>query len=520
MKKFFLFILLFCAPFCSFAQDEGVINDVKELPISYDVKIMLKQDSSAIIVEKFTIYADDNYLLPFFKRKIKTDKKLENISLYLNNRYMETIPRKNEDSVTILGIDNIEIRPGKNTVMLTYKLPKAVYSLFNTDNFAWDLQLDTLPYISNKGKVVFNVSGNPTLKKGKIIFKNSQKEETFDLEERIEFPIDKALQDKWGVSLTLAFKGGFFEGTKLTTDHLLDEGFASAKSMFIVVPVLIMLMTVIYSFTIWNKYGKDPKGPFVTEYNPPADITPAFAKAMLNRKIPFDFSYFIITLLNLSLNNYIKITDHRGEICIESLKGTDSKGLKEEDKIIYDSLFAYSPRIVLNKENGVYIGNAIKALFIRMKRKREEYFTPNYWCMVIPLIFTIISFLLLLSFKGTELIVAVVCFVICLVTLVFFFMIIDNVSPRYRKVYCKIVGFRQYMQIAEEGRVHFSDPLDEQRLFCDYLAYAYAFGMENRIIRKVKYKFDIEAIEAIKDYLYRNINSQITAQNFVDALKI
>lgn len=520
MKKFLLYIFLFCAPFCAFAQ---YLNDNAEIENtnSYDVKFVLKQDASVILAEKFTIYSDGSHPIPFFRRNIKTDKKLENVNLYLNGHLIDISVGKKDNAATVRAND-YEWFPlsadGKNTVILTYKLPKTVYSLFNTDYFKWDLQLKNLPYKIDKGHVIFKVDGSAFIKNSKVLFETPEGNVPFDLKEDFDFPIGAAFDKGLNISLDISFEPGFFEGTS-TCDYLLKEVLIAAKKISVIVPVLVVLFMAFYSFTIWNKYGKDPKGPFVTEYAPPADITPAFAKAMLKRKIPLDFSYFIITLINLSLKNYIRITDYRGEICIESLKGPNSENLKEEDKIIYDSLFAYSPKIVLNKENGIYIANALKAFFNRMLVKREEYFTPNYWCMALPLLLTIISFLLLFAFEGVMLGVAAVCFIICLIILVLFFMIIDNVAPRYRSVYCKIMGFKQYMQIAEEGRVHFSDPLDEERLFCDYLAYAYAFGMEKKIIRKVKYKFDTEAIEAINNYLYNDLNIEINSHNIVEILK-
>ena len=523
MKKFLLLIFLVLGTFCTYGQDVGDFDDITDDQndiVDYDVKFILNQDASVVVVEKYSMDREFGKLLPIFKRNIETEQKLENIALYFNNRMIISLVDTDEDTVTVTAQELLRSRGGKNTIMLTYKIPASIYSLLNEDHFKWDFDLKNLPYNPNRGTVTFKTNGNPVLKKGQVIFKHPKGQITYDLKENMQVPITPAFAiAEVQASLNLAFEQGFFESTSTTT-HLLKKGAnSSIKGMAYIAPFCVMLAMVIYSFILWNKYGKDPKGPFVTEYDPPKDITPAFAKFLLNRKKHLDFSYFIITLIHLSLNKYIEITTYKGDICIKSLRGSNYSGLVEEDKIIYESLFAYSPQIILNKENKGYVGNAIQLLFHRILTKGEKYFTPNYWYAAVPATLLMTSFMLLLAFnKGIMLLCAAFCLVVCLSTFVLFIMIIDNVSPLYKDTYCKLMGFKQYMDIAEQGRVHFSDPLDEKRLFCDNLAYAYAFGMEKRIIRKIQYKFDSAAIE---EYLNTYVDVDFLSQDyFIDTLHL
>ncbi|MBR3899734.1 MAG: DUF2207 domain-containing protein [Elusimicrobiaceae bacterium] len=46
----------------------------------------------------------------------------------------------------------------------------------------------------------------------------------------------------------------------------------------------------------------------------------------------------------------------------------------------------------------------------------------------------------------------------------------------------EIEGFKQYLSVAESRRVSASDPLDPQKIFCDYLPYAFALGVESEWI--------------------------------------
>ena len=513
-----MFLLL--TAFCVYGQDVGYADDIYDSQYDiaqYDVKLILNQDASVSVIEKYTVGRAPGKLLPVFRRDIKTENKLENVALYFNENLLISSVKADEDTVTVTSKEFMKASGGKDVVMLTYKVPAYIYSLSKEDHFKWVVEADNLPYNPQSGTVTFKTIGNPTLKKGQIIFDNKKEQAAYDLEENFAFSINPVFKMKGvRVTLDLAFEEGFFESTS-TVNYLFKTGAsASLRGIAFIAPFGVMFAMVIYSFILWNKYGKDPKGPFVTEYEPPRGITPAFAKFLVKKKSFLDFSYFIITLIHLSLNKYIEITSYKGEVCIKSLKGQDSAGLEEEDKIIYENLFAYSPTIILNKTNKGYVSNAIKLLFHRIITKGENYFTPNYWYAAVPAALLMASFLLLLAFKGVMLVCAAACFLVCLITFLLFLMTIDNISPRYKKVYCKLMGFKQYMDIAEKGRVHFSDPLDEQRLFCDNLAYAYAFDMEQRIIRKIQYKFDKKAIEA---YLNTYVDIDFMSQDyFIDNL--
>jgi len=71
-------------------------------------------------------------------------------------------------------------------------------------------------------------------------------------------------------------------------------------------------------------------------------------------------------------------------------------------------------------------------------------------------------------------------FALSLLGLAVYASVIDNFTPAGRALMVKIKGFHRYMAVAEERRVAMSHPLDAQRIFADYLPYAFAFGMENK----------------------------------------
>ena len=52
----------------------------------------------------------------------------------------------------------------------------------------------------------------------------------------------------------------------------------------------------------------------------------------------------------------------------------------------------------------------------------------------------------------------------------------------------ELAAFKKYMTVAERGRTALSDPMAAGKIFCDYLPYAYAFGMESKWFKKFENK--------------------------------
>ena len=90
--------------------------------------------------------------------------------------------------------------------------------------------------------------------------------------------------------------------------------------------------------------------------------------------------------------------------------------------------------------------------------------------------------------------ISLICFIIALIVFVIFLILIRNVSPEFVKLYSQIMGFKHYMEIAESGRARLSNVFDKERLFCDNLDYAYAFGLGHRVIDMFPARFDSKLV--------------------------
>jgi len=72
-------------------------------------------------------------------------------------------------------------------------------------------------------------------------------------------------------------------------------------------------------------------------------------------------------------------------------------------------------------------------------------------------------------------IIAVLCGIIAA-----FARLLPSYTAKGRLVMDEIDGFKQYLSIAEKDRTFLSDPTNAQQIYCDYLPYAIALGVENK----------------------------------------
>ena len=70
----------------------------------------------------------------------------------------------------------------------------------------------------------------------------------------------------------------------------------------------------------------------------------------------------------------------------------------------------------------------------------------------------------------------------------------ENVTPEGKEFFEHLKGFEKYIKVAEIYRVEQSNPMDAEKIFCDYLPYAFALGLYNKWMGKFKKVLSKETI--------------------------
>lgn len=264
-----------------------------------------------------------------------------------------------------------------------------------------------------------------------------------------------------------------------------------------------------------------------------------------------------------------------GLIASPQLIRTDKQpdNLSYEERQVLEILFATSPTLVLNSSAAQKFQTLNKAIKTYFEKDAKQYIISNGSLVFITLVITIIlgtvpfilfkrpelifvnlhfSIFFLVStlsvhkisakigmglfftlfysafwFAGgtlnsLEMMLCQLMFIISMWGLSFYNTLIRNVTPMGKDIFEHIAGFKKYMKTAETYRVSASDPIETEKIFCNYLPFAFALGMENQWIEKFshiiskatieKYTSSVGGMHFVSKGLSRSISSAMPSK--------
>lgn len=116
-----------------------------------------------------------------------------------------------------------------------------------------------------------------------------------------------------------------------------------------------------------------------------------------------------------------------------------------------------------------------------MKNNRDK----SGWSMV-GLFLAFSPFVCLFSFMQST-VIGVICQGIFLVTIIGFAVyvrIIRNVTVAGKELLAYIYGFKHYLKVADINRIAASNPIQTEKIFCEFLPFAFALDLENTWMQK------------------------------------
>jgi uncharacterized membrane protein YgcG len=313
---------------------------------------------------------------------------------------------------------------------------------------------------------------------------------------------------------------------------------------------LFLFLTVYYFYT-WYKSGREPSRAVVTEFAPPKGISAAFMRCLWKRRE--DRKMFATALVSLAMKEKIEIKEESSFLnksATLKIKDRSPNGLSEEEKHIISSLFSGGRDLfALAQSNWPALNSCMSRINRDLCAERKKYINPNVKYITFPVLILLLmqtafiaflpfiifvnlhysAFLAIASKVGTNKLVSVLmflgingfyfiffsamlhdagrelwimegAFVLSLWGLIIYSSAIDNLTDLGKEVMPKIQGFYRYMSIAEEHRVALSNPLDAEKIFADFLPYAFALDMENKWMKE----FENSLPRAVTDkYVYR-----------------
>ncbi len=507
--------LLFSLP--SFAEEK--INN-------FEVHFDLHDDNSATVKEYINFTAEHNQILHGLYRVLPKDigQDIKVESLTLDG---EKHPYKIEKGGDVLKINfgtNDLLEIGEHNYVLTYTLNKVIGTTLTHDALLWPVTGASWVLPIDKASFFLTIpySVKPITKKINTYIGNKNEQKFNCVGENIfSFESDKPLNPGQPFSIYFPVKKGVFKFKWYEVKYM---------------PVFVCLLVIIYYFIIWYLVGRDPeKKNLPTMFKPPKNISAGFASYFLNG--PFSSKNLATVLASLIVKKRMKITfPKKGAPQCEKLDGGGA--VLDEDEIRL--LMCFPSEFKLNRSSYIYLEKGLLTINHYYESQIDSYVINNFAYMLFPVLFFgaiifyfymqgvvsgvlfwgIINFLiplaigiytkniwrviiivgsvLILNMIGISTLLSpsvladpnVIAIIITCFLTALFEHLVNNLMLDGAILRDELAAFKRYMFTAEKHRAAISKPSLAGHIFCDYLPYAYAFGMESEWFDKFRNKID------------------------------
>ena len=533
MKKIKVLFLFLIFVLCAGAAGKVC---ARENIFSFDVEMQIQKDGSAVVSERISLNAQGIKIRRGIYRDLPKNAEvpIEIISLSMDGFAHPYFIQENAHTLRVnFGEDNF-ISKGRHTYEFTYKVLRLVGDFDDYDEVYWNVTGNDWDFTIDEASFKIFLPSSAEIKNDLVSIYTGKIGDKGGGAVKYGggfYKTDRPLSSGEGFTVAIPFTKGVVTSYK----HLAPVPLPPQKAgAFLFYAVFIFAILLFYYSYTWFKVGKDPLDAIVTEFSPPQNISPSFMRCLWKRKT--DVKGFATALASLAMKGKIEISEEKSFLSKSAalnLKDKNVDGLPEEEKTIMSKFFTSGKRFSLTNANWPSINSCMSSINKRFNEEKKKYIISNSKYMIFPIIALL---LMQLAFVGSLTAVIGVNFHFCifaaiitaavkskflkipilLAVSVFYFIffktilggadisyivieilfvlgvlgfslyasIIDNLTPEGRLLFIKIKGFYRYMSIAEERRVAMSNPLDAEKIFADYLPYAFAFDMENKWMKE------------------------------------
>ncbi len=299
---------------------------------------------------------------------------------------------------------------------------------------------------------------------------------------QVTFSVDRTLHPHEGLAIVVGWPKGFV----LEPGRAERIGWLLRDNSNLIVAVAGFIALLAWFIPVWRKYGRDPEpGLMVTRYQPPDGYSPASLRYI--QQMYYDSKVMTSAVLNLAVKGYLRIDKKKKEHTLTRTDpGADPHPLATGEKALYEKLFEQGDELLLDDEYHNRIGGARSAHSRALKRDYAgRYFRTNGLLSLPGILIAVIASIVALNVgKGpTPFVIGII--VLMAITIFFFAAIMKRPTGLGRKLLDEMLGFRDYLEIAEKDEMNLRNPPEKTpQLFESYLPFALAMGVEQKWAEK------------------------------------
>jgi uncharacterized membrane protein YgcG len=418
----------------------------------------------------------------------------EIISLYRNGSPEDFHTRKIRDGIrTYFGSSDRYISHGEHTYVFRYRASRMLGFFENHDELYWNVTGVQWEFPIDRASATvtlgFDVASQDIMTEaytGAFGYTNRDYRARLESDGSVYFETTKPLAPLNGLTIVAGWPKGFIEPP---TD-MERLGWLLKDNANLLIAVVGFVLLLAYYLPVWLYFGRDPdEGVLVTRYEPPEGFSPASLRYI--RQMYYDDKVMTSAIVNLAVKRYLNIEVEEGsdgflgfgkEADVYTLVKTDPLGrpppMAAGEKELYDKLFAGSERVTLKQDNHELLGRAKTAHKKSLAADYKKHYFRYNGLLNLPAIL-ILLLTVVMSVREDPSPLAIIVMVLMAVTTIFFATIMKRPTMRGRKLLDEVMGFEDYLDIAEKHEMELRNPPEKTpQLFEKYLPFALALGVD------------------------------------------
>ena len=468
----------------------------------FSAKFELRADSTLLVTEKITAdcgEATDKHgifrILP--EQAITPDGVIKTPVELISITDFNGVPQKYSASRDFMdktitwkiGDPNVSVQ-GVNRYQITYLVKNAVRFgnaqfdefYWNLNGAFWDLEIDTFT-----ADIIFPTGINKTNStidyySGLLGSKSKGNVDHEWLSDNVLRFKTANLKEREGVTASVTFPKGLIQPYQPT--------FGEKYGLYFF--ALIPIIAFVICFTLWKKYGKDPKAnkTVIAEYEAPAKMSPLQLGVLYHHEL--NNKHLSAGIIDLAVKGFLKIEELEKSSIFsgKDFKLTKTTNAKPDavlcptEKLLYEKLFADKNEVRLSEMKNkfhTHIGALQKTAKDESIENGYVYKSGTRNMMLMIAVGVGLSVLAGIFFDVNP--PLAVALFISTAIVILFAIVMPRVTEKGAELIWQIKGFKLYMETAEKYRQQFNE---KENIFEKYLPYAMVFGITKLWVNKMK----------------------------------
>ncbi len=391
--------------------------------------------------------------------------------------------RSGRDVRTYFGSKNRFLDHGEHTYVFRYRVNRMLGFFDDHDELYWNVTGNNWVFPIDEASATVELQFDPPRSAltidaytGRLGSTAQNYRPSIDGAGNVHFAAISPLPPSHGLTIVVGWPKGFV--TEPST--LTRVGWLLSDNRNLLVALAGFILLLAYYIPVWRKHGKDPEeGVIVTRYVPPDGFSPASLRYI--RQMYYDDKVMTAAIVNLAVKGYLEISNDDGTHSIKRLPPMRASGaLAPGEKELYEALFAEGSEVTLKNSNHEVLGGARSAHRASLQQDYKQHYFRTNGLLNVPAALIVIAttvFAVKTGNGATWPVIAVI--VLSFLTLAFFAIIMRRPTLRGRKLLDEMVGFSDYLEIAEKDEMNLRNPPQKTpQLFEAMLPYALALGVE------------------------------------------